>query len=137
MVISRWQGAIQLGEGEEERRPGRFPRDTPHGGRGCGTAGPHGGSRCHPRAGWRARRRAVEQLVALEAGVSRPAVRVADLELGATARRSVAVAGDLDGAPLPDDVATEADPAGPAQLEPEAARLGDRGGERPSQRDGL
>ena len=129
MVIGRWLGAIQVGE--RERVPAR--RASPARAR----VRRAGARRRGPGSRWRAGRRAVEQLVALQAGVAGAALRVPDLELRAATRRAVAVAGDLHRAPLPDHVPPEADPARPAELEPQAARLGDRGGEGASQRDGL
>ena len=115
---------------ERERCPGAGRRCP--GGSRC-----PGGRRRGPGSRRRARRRAVEQLVPLEAGVAGAALRVPDLELRVATRRPVPVAGDLHGAPLAHHVPAQADPAGPAQLQAQAARLGDRGGEGAAERDGL
>ncbi|HEY4189117.1 MAG TPA: hypothetical protein VGM28_01730, partial [Candidatus Limnocylindrales bacterium] len=64
-----------------------------------------------------------QQLFAHEAGVPGPALGVQDLEVRAPARRSVAVARDRHRAALADDVPAQPDPAGPLQLQPQAARF--------------
>ena len=80
---------------------------------------------------------AVQQLRARQAGVPGAALRVQDLQGGAATGRAVPVAGHLHGAPLPDDVPAQADPARAAQLQAEAARLLHRGGEAPAEAGGL
>lgn len=55
---------------------------------------------------------------------------VEDPDLHPSARRSVAAAGDERLGPLADDIAAEPDPAGPPELEAEAGRFGDGGGQR-------
>jgi hypothetical protein len=78
------------------------------------------------RAG-RRRRGVPEQVVAEEACVARPALRVEDPELGGAPGWAEAVARDGHFRPLADDVATEPDPVAPGQLQAETGRLGDGG----------
>ena len=65
-----------------------------------------------------------EELVAAETGVTLPAVRVQDPEHCPAPRRAVAVPGDQRLRALADDVAPEADPRAPSQLQAEAGRFG-------------
>ncbi len=69
-----------------------------------------------------------------EARVPAAALRVQDLEVRPPARRAVAVAGDGHGAALADHVPAQPDPAGPRQLQPQAARLLDGGRQSPAER---
>ncbi len=64
-----------------------------------------------------------QELVAGEAAVARPTLRVEEAEDRPPIRRPVAVLRDADLGPLPDDLPPETDPAGPPQLEPEARAL--------------
>ena len=73
----------------------------------------------------------------MEARVAHPSVRVEDLEVRPAARRPVAVAGDGDRAPAADNIPSEPDPAVGTEVQPEPARLLDRGRERPPERHGL
>ncbi len=70
-----------------------------------------------------------EEVVAGEAGIALPALRVQDPEDRPSPGRPIAVTGDQGLRPLADDVPTEPDPRPPGQLEPDAGRLGDRGGQ--------
>ena len=70
-----------------------------------------------------------EEVVAAEAGVALAALRVQDPEGRPPPRRAVAVAGDQRLRPLADDVAPEPDPRPPGELEADAGRLGDGGGQ--------
>jgi hypothetical protein len=79
----------------------------------------------------------VQELRAGQAGVPWAALRVEDLQGGAATGRAVPVAGRLHGAPLAHDVPAQPDPARPAQLQAQAARLLDRGGQRAAQGGGL
>ena len=79
----------------------------------------------------------VEQPCPAEAGVADAALGIQDLDVGATARRAISIARDGDRAPPPDDVPAEPDPAFGAELEAEAARLLDRGRQRPAELDRL
>ena len=79
----------------------------------------------------------IQQALPAEAGVTHAAVRVQDLEIRPAARRPVPVAGDRDLAPASDDVPAEPDPALRAELQPEPARLLDRGRERATERHRL
>ena len=95
---------------------------------------------------WRGRRQAgrrgrlddgrwvAQQLVADEARVPGAALRVQDLEVRAPARRPVVVARHRHRAALPHHVPAQADPAGPLQLEAQAARLLDGGRQPPPER---
>jgi len=69
--------------------------------------------------GGSSRKRVGEEVGATEAGVALAAVGVEDPELRPPARRTEAVPRDHHLRPLADDVATEADPAAPGELEPE------------------
>ena len=62
----------------------------------------------------------VEELVAAEAGVALAAVGVEDPQLRPPPRRAETVPGDHHLRPLTDDVAAEADPAAPGELQAEA-----------------
>jgi hypothetical protein len=78
-------------------------------------------------SGSRARRRrrgVAEQVVAEEARVARPALRVEDPELGGAPGWAEAVARDGHFRPLADDVAPEPDPVAPSELQAKAGRLG-------------
>jgi hypothetical protein len=70
-----------------------------------------------------------EELVTAEAGVTLPAVGVEDPERRPAPRRAVAVPGDQRLGALADDVAPEADPRAPGQLQAEAGRFGDGAGQ--------
>jgi hypothetical protein len=70
-----------------------------------------------------------EEVVATEAGVTLPAVCVEDPERRPAARRAVAVPGNQRFGALADDVAPEADPRAPRQLQAEAGRFGDGPGQ--------
>ncbi len=70
-----------------------------------------------------------EEVVPAETGVAFTAVRVEDPQGRPPPRRAVSIAGDQRLGPLADDVASEADPRPPRELEAQAARLGDRGRE--------
>ena len=85
-------------------------------------------------AGGRRRGPVGEQLGAGEAAVPAGPVGVEDLDLGPPAGEAVAVLRHEHLGPLADDVAAEPDPGAPPQLEPQAARLGERRAERPRQR---
>ena len=61
-----------------------------------------------------------EEVVATEAGVALPTLRVEDPEGGPLPRRAVAIAGDQRLGPLTDDVAPEPDPRPPGKLEADA-----------------
>jgi hypothetical protein len=71
----------------------------------------------------------VEEVRAAETAVALAALGVEDPQLGPPPRRSVAAAGDKGVGSLTDDVPMEANPAEPTELQPEPARLGDRGRE--------
>ena len=79
----------------------------------------------------------VEQVRAEQAGVTRAAFRIEDLEVGTPARRAVAIASDLHRTSLADDIPAEPDPARAVEFQAQPARLLHRGRERPSQGDGL
>jgi hypothetical protein len=105
-----------------------------------------GRGRCHARDGrrdparWRERfgsMEPVEERVPSQAGVTRPAFGIEDLDAGPATGRAVAVPGDGHLAPPADDVPAEPDPALGSELQPEAARLLDGGGKRPRQGDRL
>ena len=64
-----------------------------------------------------------------ETGVTLATLRVEDPEGRPTARRPVPVARDQRLRPLPDDIASEADPRAPHELEAEPGRLGDGRGQ--------
>ena len=82
-------------------------------------------------AGWRPRDGLLHQeLVAGQAAVSRPALRVEDPERGPPVRRPVVVLRDADLRPLPHDLATQPDPAPPAEFQAQAGALVERGPER-------
>jgi hypothetical protein len=70
-----------------------------------------------------------EELVTAETGVALPAVRVEDPEHRPAPRRAVTVPGDQRFGALADDVAPEADPRAPGQLQAEAGRFGDGPGQ--------
>ncbi len=111
MGIGRWRGAFQI-----DRRwwCGR---------RRAGRRGRLGD------AGWVA-----QQLLADEARVPGAALRVQDLEVRATARRPVVVTCHRHRAALANHVPAQPDPAGPLQLETQAARLLDGGRQPPPKR---
>ncbi len=67
----------------------------------------------------------VEELVVAEAGVALAAVGVEDPQFRPPPRRAESVPRDHHLRPLADDVATEADPGAPGELQPEAGRLRD------------
>ncbi len=100
MGIGRWRGAFRTGGGWRV---------------GCPRA-----RRCWWLDGMG---RVRQQLLAHEAGVPGAALGVQDLEVRAPAGWPVAVARDGHRAALPDHVPAQPDPAGPLQLEPQAARL--------------
>ena len=77
----------------------------------------------------------VEQPCPTQAGVADAAFGVQDLDICPTTRRSISIAGHRDRAPPPDDVPAEPDPARGAELQAEAARLLDRGRQRPPELD--
>ncbi len=108
MAIGRCRGAFQVDERWSDRlgRPSRSDR---------------------PR--WSTRGTPVEQLVPHETRVSRPALRVQDLELRAAPRGPVAVASDRRRAALAHDVPAQPDPARPLQLQAQPARLLDGDGQ--------
>ena len=70
-----------------------------------------------------------EEVITAEAGVALPAIRVEDPERRPAPRRAVAVPGDQRLGALADDVAPEADPRAPGQLQAEAGRFGDGPGQ--------
>jgi len=74
-----------------------------------------------------------EELVTAKAGVTLPTVRVEDPEDRPAPRRAVAVPGDQCFGALADDVAPEADPRAPGQLQAEAGRLGHGAGQAAGQ----
>jgi hypothetical protein len=74
-----------------------------------------------------------EEVVASETRIPLAALRIEDPERGAPTLRTVAIAGDERLGPLPDDVATQADPRPSNELEANAGRLGDRGRETAGQ----
>jgi hypothetical protein len=94
------RGSRRRGEGRDTRR---------RGGRGEGRDGE---ARQQPRPH--------------EAAVPRAALRVQDLELRAATRRPVAIALDAGHAPLAHHVPAEPDPARPAEIQSQTARLLDR-----------
>jgi len=69
-----------------------------------------------------------EEVVTAEAGIAFATLRVEDPEGGPPPRRAVAVAGDERLGPLAHDVASEADPRPPGELQADPGRLGDGGG---------
>ena len=77
----------------------------------------------------RSREVVAEEVVASEAAVALPSLRVEDPELRPPPRRAESVAGDGHLRPLADDVAPEPDPRSAGELEAEARRFGDGGGE--------
>jgi hypothetical protein len=94
------------------------------------------------RRGHRARRggragEPVQQLRAEQASVPRPALRVEDLEVRPTAGWAIPVACHLHDAPLADDIPAQPDPARPAQLQAQPARLLNGRGEGAAQLHGL
>jgi hypothetical protein len=70
-----------------------------------------------------------EELVPAETGVTLTTVRVQDPEGRPAPRRAVAVPGDQCLRALADDVAPEADPRTPSELQAETGRLGDGTGQ--------
>jgi hypothetical protein len=70
-----------------------------------------------------------EELLTVEAGVTLPAVGVEDPECRPAPRWAVAIPGDQCLGALADDVAPEADPRAPGQLQAEAGRFGDGPGQ--------
>jgi len=84
----------------------------------------HGwGERRGKPAGHGARDGLGEEVVAGEAAVARPALRVEETDGRPPVRRPVVVLRDADLRPLADDLAAEADPAAPPQLEAEPGAL--------------
>jgi hypothetical protein len=75
----------------------------------------------------RRRRGVAEQVVAEEARVARPALRVEDPELGGAPGWAEPIARDGHVRPLTDDVAPEPDPVAPGELQAKTRRLGDGG----------
>jgi hypothetical protein len=73
-------------------------------------------------------RRVVQESGPAEAGVSLASIGIEDPKLGPPTRRPEAVPGDGHVRPLADDIAAEADPAAPAELEAQRGRLGDSAG---------
>jgi len=71
-----------------------------------------------------------QELVAGQAAVPRPALRVEDPERGPPVRRPVVVLRDADLRPLSHDLATQPDPAAPPELQAQAGTLVERGPER-------
>ena len=71
-----------------------------------------------------------QELVAGQAAVPRPALRVEDPERSPPVRRPVVVLRDADLRPLPHDLATQPDPAAPAKLQAQAGALVEHGPER-------
>jgi hypothetical protein len=69
-----------------------------------------------------------EKRLASQTPVALAAFRVQDPQLRPPARRAESVSGDHHLRPLADDVAAQADPRSPGQLEPESRRLGERPG---------
>jgi hypothetical protein len=69
------------------------------------------------------------ELLAAEAGITLPTVRVEDPEHRPASRRAVAVPRDQRLRTLADDVAPETDPRAPGQLQAEAGRLGHGAGQ--------
>lgn len=80
------------------------------------------------RGGW-IRELVDEKVFPAEAGVTLTAVRVEDPERRPAPRRAVAVPGDQRLRALADDVAPEADPRTPSQLQAETGRFGDGAGQ--------
>ena len=74
-----------------------------------------------------------EKRLAGQATVALAAFRVQDPQLRPPARRAESVPGDHHLRPLAHDVATQADPRSPDELEPKTRRLGERTGDRPGQ----
>ena len=118
MGLGRCRGAFQLGLGGWRAHDGEH-RHGPHPARWRQWRGGSGEERRVPQA-----------------RVPRAALRVEDPEVGAPPRWSEPVAGDRHRAPLADDVAPEPDPARPAELEAEPARLLDGGGQPAAQATG-
>ena len=78
-----------------------------------------------------------EEVVAGEAAVARPALRVEEADGRPPVRRPVVVLRDADLRPLADDLAPEADPTAAPQLEPEPGTLLQDGPERRRNPGGL
>jgi len=78
---------------------------------------------------WSTRWPTIEQLVPLEAPISRATFRVQDLELHRPTRGTVPVPNRRHRAALPDHVPSEPDPAGSHQVETQPAGLAQRGGQ--------
>ncbi len=82
-------------------------------------------------AGWRPRDGLLlQELVAGQAAVPRPTLRIEDPERGPPVRRPVVVLRDADFRPLSNDLATQPNPAGPAELQAQAGALVERGPQR-------
>jgi hypothetical protein len=70
-----------------------------------------------------------EEVVTAKAGVALATLRIEDPERRPATRRPIPVARDQCLRPLPDDIASEADPRTPGKLEAEPRRLGDGRGQ--------
>ncbi|HEY8819253.1 MAG TPA: hypothetical protein VIM25_10600, partial [Candidatus Limnocylindrales bacterium] len=70
-----------------------------------------------------------EEVVAGETGVAFATVGVEDAEGRPPPRRAISIASDQRLRPLADDVAPEPDPRASGELESDAGRLGDGGGQ--------
>ena len=71
-----------------------------------------------------------QELVAGQAAIPRPALRVEDPERGPPVRHPVVVLRDAHLRPLPHDLATQPDPAAPPELQAQAGTLVERDPER-------